>query len=218
MRKKNSTQSLVRNLLKAHDGALRKKNIRDMIGLSGDRGYGRVNIAVCSLVKAGEIVKTGYGRYRWNQDVPESKYCKKQTVSWRFMWIRTKKNDPFTARKVHEMTGIGLYTVTRYIAFLLRTGHVEKVGTEKAFKTNAPLYLIMPDKMNADVPVMRKRRKTRDLDEKMGEARSLAASFFTTSDLKISTIQSLIETTKKLNQILDECRRIALSLRKNEGD
>ena len=214
MNRNSSTQSLVRNLLKAYGEPLRKRDIRDMIGLSGENGYGRVNNAVISLVKTGEVEKTGYGRYRWKGDVLESKYCKKQTAIWRFMWIRSKKNDPFTAIKVHEMTGIGLYTVKAYITFLVRSGYLEKIGTKRAFKTKAPLYLIASEKMNTNAPVMRKRRKTHELEEKMERARFLATSFFTTVDLKTTTIQGLIETTKELGQLLEECNRMALSLRK----
>jgi len=94
MKKTAGTQSLVRNLLKAHAGVLRKSEIRDMIGFSGANGYARMNNAVQDLLKAGEIERTGHGRYQWLGKPSGGKRYQSQNRIWRFMWIRTKKMSP----------------------------------------------------------------------------------------------------------------------------
>lgn len=214
MRKTLGTITLVRNLLKAHGDVLRKSEIRDLIGLSGDNGYARVNNTVNDLVKTGELERTSYGRYRWLKEVPNAKYCKSQNKIWRFMWIRTKKGKPFTARKIHEVCGVTLFTVQRYVAFLLKSDYLEKIGKKKAYKTNAPLYLIAPDKINAKVPVMRRQRSTAEIEKYMDETRDLAARYFKTADTRLETIRELLKTTREINTILASCEQIALSLRK----
>ena len=217
MRKSLSTSGLVRNLLKAHGDVMRKIEIRDLIGLSGDGGYARVNNAVNYLVKTGEVERPSYGRYRWLKEVPDAKYCKSQNKMWRFMWIRTKKNKPFTARNIHEVCDVALYTAKQYVTFLLKKDYLEKAGKKKAYKTNAPLYLIAPDKINTEVPVMRRKRPTAKIEKYLDETRGLAAEYFRTADPKLETIRELLKTSRQINTILGNCEQIALSLRKKKN-
>ena len=133
------------------------------------------------------------------------------------MWIRTKKNKPFTVRKIHEVCDVALYTANKYVSFLLKKDYVEKVGKKKAYKTNAPLYLIAPDKINTEVPVQRRRRATAEIDKYLDETRSLAAEYFRTADTKLETIRELLETARQINTTLENCEQIALSLRKKKN-
>jgi hypothetical protein len=213
MNKALSTSKLVRNLLKSYGDVLRKNEIRDIIGLSGNKGYARVNNAVKDLVKTGEVERTGYGRYRWLKELPDAKYCKSQNKMWRFMWIRTKKSKPFTVRKVHEVCDVALYTATKYVTFLFKKNYLEKVGKKKAYKTNAPLYLIAPDKINTEVPVQRRRRETAEIEKCLDETRGLAAQYFRTADTRLETIRELLETARQINTVLENCEKIALGLR-----
>jgi hypothetical protein len=207
MRAAQGTQTRIRNLLKAHQKPLRKADIRDLIGLSGDNGYGRVNNAIRDLLSKGEVEKTGYGRYRWVKDVPVDAYCKKQSVMWRFMWIRSKKNEPFTVRDIFEMTGVALYTARTYVTFLSRNGFLLKSGRKRTLTTRAPLYLIDREKMQVEAPGMLRGRKSADIEEKLDQVRELAARFFYTADTKRETLKSLMATAREIDGLLAECIR-----------
>ena len=210
MKKTASTQSLVRNVLKSHARALRKSEIRDLIGYSGANGYAKVNNAVQDLLKVGEIERTGYGRYQWLGKPAGEKYCKSQNRMWRFMWIRTKKNEPFTVRKIHEMTGVAQDTAKKYVTFLLKDGHLENVGKKRAFKTRAPLYLIAADKISTDVPVLRRQREAAQIENLLEEVRTLAGKFFRVADTKIETIRGLLDTAWQMTVALKNCEQVAL--------
>lgn len=208
---------MVRNLLKAHAGVLRKSEIRDLIGYSGANGYAKVNNAVQDLLKAGEIERTGHGRYQWIGKPSGGKRYKSQNRIWRFMWIRTKKNEPFTVRKIHEMTGVAQDTVKKYVTFLLRKGHLEKVGKKRAFKTRAPLYLIPADKISTDVPIMQRQREAAKIESCLDEVRVLAGKFFNISDTRIETIRGLLDIARQMTIALKNCEQMALDSEKETG-
>lgn len=208
---------MVRNLLKAHAGVLRKSEIRDMIGYSGANGYARVNNAVQDLLKAGEIERTGHGRYQWLGKPSGGKRYKSQNRMWRFMWIRTKKNEPFTVRKIHEMTGVAQDTAKKYVTYLLKEGHLEKVGKKRAFKTRAPLYIIAADKMSTEVAIMQRQREAVNIEGCLDEARALAGKFFNVADTKIETIRGLLDTAQQMTAALKNCEQIALDSEKETG-
>ncbi|MDD2318412.1 MAG: hypothetical protein PHD57_13825 [Desulfobacterales bacterium] len=215
MRQASGTLTLVRNAIKTSDRALRKSEIRDLIGLSGDNGYGRVNNAVRDLVKRGEAERVGYGRYQWTRKTPDVKDFKIQNQIWRFMWIRSKKNEPFTVRMIHELTGIAHYTIRSYATFLLRSGHLERVGKKKAFKTSAPLYLIARDKMNESFPVMRRHKESSDIERLIDSAREMAAGMFQTANTSLDTIQKLLQTTRTMIRILERCEKAVAARKRN---
>jgi hypothetical protein len=214
MRAAQGTQTRIRNLLKAHQKPLRKAEIRDLIGLSGDNGYGRVNNAIRDLAARGEVEKTGYGRYRWIKDVPVDAYCKKQSVMWRFMWIRSKKNEPFTVRDIFEMTGVALYTARTYVTFLSKNGFLLKSGRKRTLTTRAPLYLIDREKMQIDAPGMLKGRKSAEIEGKLDQVRELAARFYYTADTNRETLRSLMDISTEINRLLTDCIQLTNHNRK----
>ncbi|RJP82776.1 MAG: hypothetical protein C4522_02720 [Desulfobacteraceae bacterium] len=214
MKSEKSIQSRVRSVLKAYKHPIRKNEIRDLIGLAGAKGYARVNNAVQDLVKSGAVERVSYGRYQWVGQSPDSRYYKMQTNLWRFMWIRTKKGKSFSARDVSEVTGSAHYTAQKYIGFLFKSGFIEKVGRKRAFKTNAPLYMILPDKMNATVPLMKRQSGTAAIEKYLDEVRLLSASFFQIEDTKLETIQSLKNTNARIAALLNRCEVFAFSLSK----
>ena len=215
MRQEFSIQALVRNALKTNDRALRTSEIRDLLGLSGAVGHGRVNNAISGLVKRGEVERVGYGRYRWVCKTLDSRGFKVQKQIWRFMWIRSKKNEPFTVRIIHELTGIALYTVRKYATFLLRSGYLERLGEKKAFKTPAPLYIIARDKMNESLPAMRRRRDNKSIDRGLDAVREMAACMVKNADTGMDAIQKFIETTRAMIRILEKCETAAADRKEN---
>ena len=215
MRASQGTQALIRNLLKAHKKPLRKAEIRDLIGLSGDNGYGRVNNAIRDLVQRGEIEKTGYGRYQWLNEVPVDTYCKKQSVMWRYMWIRSKKNEPFTVRDIFEMTGVAMYTARTYTTFLSKNGFLLKCGKKRTSTARAPLYLIDREKMQIKAPGMIRKRESAEVEEKLDRVRELAAQFYYTADTRKATIDSLLSISTEINGILKDCQQMRNSLGKS---
>ena len=214
MRAAQGTQTLIRNLLKAHKKPLRKAEIRDLIGLSGDNGYGRVNNAIRDLVRRGEVEKTGYGRYRWLKDVSVSVYCKKQSVMWRFMWIRSKKIEPFTVRDIFEMTGVALYTARSYVTFLSRNGFLNKSGKRRTLTAHAPLYMIDREKMQIEAPAMLKRRESVAVEQKLDRVRDLSAEFYYTADTKPKTLINLIAISSEITSLLKDCQNLSGGSRK----
>lgn len=214
MRAAQGTQTLIRNLLKAHKESLRKAEIRDLIGLSGENGYGRVNNAIRDLVSRGEVEKTGYGRYRWSKEVPVDAYCKKQSVMWRFMWIKSKKGEPFTVRDIFEMTGVAMYTARAYVTFLSRNGYLLKSGRKRTLTTRAPLYLIDREKMQVEAPGLLRKRETAEIEETLDRVRELAAGFYHTADTNLETIKSLVAVSDEMNSLMQKCEKIKESLRK----
>ncbi|WP_319405137.1 FaeA/PapI family transcriptional regulator [uncultured Desulfosarcina sp.] len=205
MRAAQGTQTLIRNLLKAHKKPLRQTEIRDLIGLSGANGYGRVNNAIRDLVRNGEIEKTGYGRYQWVKDVPVDAYCKKQSIMWRFMWIRSKKSDPFTVRDIFEMTGVAMYTARTYVTFLSKNGFLHKSGRKRTLTTRAPLYLIDREKMQIEAPGMLRRRESAEIEDTLDQVRELATQFYYTADTRPETINSLVAVSAEINGLLSNC-------------
>lgn len=217
MRAAQGTQTLIRNLLKAHKRPLRKAEIRDLIGLSGESGYGRVNNAIRDLVRLGEVEKTGYGRYRWVEAVPVDAYCKKQSVMWRFMWIKSKKGEPFSVRDIFEMTGVAMYTARTYVTFLSKNGFLRKSGRKRTLTTYAPLYLIDREKMQIEAPGMLRRRNFAEIEENLDRVRELAAEFYHVADTKPETIKQLSKISAEIAGLLKKSQPSKDGLRKTKG-
>jgi hypothetical protein len=206
--------TLIRNLLKAHQEPLRKAEIRDLIGLSGANGYGRVNNAIRDLVRRGEVEKSGHGRYKLATETKGNAHCKKQTIMWRFMWIRSKKSEPFTVREIFEMTGVSLYTAKPYVTFLKRKGFLYQSGRKKTSTAYAPLYLVDPEKMQIEAPALLKRREINKVEMNLDRIRELAARFYYTADTKPETLHSLMDISTQINRLLTDCIQSSNTLRK----
>lgn len=215
-RKPFSTQSRVRNALKANDRPMRIIQIRDLIGLEGDAGYARVNRALQGLLKSGEIERRSPGRYCWVWSVPDTEFCKKQKRMQRIMWIRTKKAQPFTARKVHELAECSIYLAKEYVTFLKRKGYLVKVGRKRTTgQAYAPTYLAVEEKLNDDWPVIRKRGKAAAVDECVEKLQALAVNFFRIEDLSAETLLNLKTTARELAEQVVRCEEIARKFKKN---
>lgn len=205
IRHATGTQTMVSNLLKAVETPMRVCEIRDTIGLSGSKGAGRVNNALRDLVRRKEVKRTHYGRYQWVGEAPKDHQCKKQRILWRYMWFRSKKRKPFTVRKVHEMTGVSLYTTKHYVTYLSRSGFLVKVGRKKSKTTYANLYIVDEARMQIAAPTMQKRQKTIEVESEMDKCRKLAATFFTVAKIEAETIKNLQEAVQEIGKILESC-------------
>ena len=205
-----STQSKVRSALKTAEQPLRIGDIRDIIGLPGADGYARVNRAIVDLIKARQVERFDRGRYRFLADRPDAEYCKKQRVMQRIMWMRSKNGNPFTARKIAELSGVSLYLTQKYIAWLMEKGVLRKEGNIQVAETAyAPLYLGDDDYLaNDDWPVMRALSKTRELDAALNEMRELAQRFFALEKLDKETLLNLQTTAARLGDLVGECGKI----------
>jgi len=194
-----SIQSLVGKALKAHK-IMRIADIRDLIGLSGAKGWARVNRAVHDLTKSGEIERWSHGRYRWvGGKKPDIRYYKKQIQIWRLMWIKTRRNEAFSVRDLHEATGVAYYTIVQYVTYLKKNGYLTPAGKRRAYKTAAPLYLVAAERMKQTDPPLKKRvRKTAEIEKRLDTVRELAAEFFRIEDTRKDTIQGLIGIADKI--------------------
>ena len=211
-----STQSRVRGLLKAINEPMRLVVIRDRLGFEGDLGYARINKAVGDLVKRGEVKKYAPGRYRWVGAVPDTEYCKKQKRMQRVMWIRSKKGEPFTARKIHELAECSIYLAKEYVTFLRKKGFIYQAGRARTTgRGYASTYLAVEEKLNSEWPVMRKQGKTAIIDECIEKLQALAVNFFRMEDISRETLLNLLTTTVELAVQVRKCEKIALGLRKN---
>jgi len=209
-----STQGRVRDALKTATAPLRVTEIRDLIGLSGEAGYNRVHRAVCDLMKARQCERVNRGMFRYIADRPESDYCKTQRVMQRVMWMRSKNGNPFTARRISELSGCALYTAQKYLGWLLEKGVVRQEGRVQVAETAyAPLYIGEEGYLvNDDWPVMRSQSKTRDLDAAMNEMREIAAQFFSIERIDAETLSNLKTLASRLGDLVEECRKIKSSL------
>lgn len=210
-----STQARVRNALKAHARPMRIAEIRDLIGLEGDKGCARVGRAIQSLLKSKEIERSDRGSYIWVNRIPDTAYCKKQQRMQRIMWIRSKTAKPFTARKVSELSECSLYLAKEYITFLRRKGYLYCAGRTRVASTGyAPTYLIPEDKLNDAFPVMRKASKAAAVNECVEKLQELAASFFRMEDMCGETLSNLRSTAHELAEQIDRCESIARKFEK----
>ena len=210
-----STQSKVRGVLRAFGEPMRIVEIRALLGFEGPAGYARVNKAIRDLVKRGEVEKCGTGKYRWAGKLPDSAYCKKQKRMQRIMWIRSKKAQPFTARKVHELAECSIYLAKEYITFLRRKGYLEQIGKKQTTgRAVAPTYRAVQETLNDPWPVMRKQGKAALIDECIEKLQALAANLFRMEDISRETLLNLKKTAHELAEQIDECEKAALGFRK----
>jgi len=208
-----STQGKVRAALQNAADPIRIPQIRDLIGLAGEEGYNRVSRAIQDLVKAKQCERTDRGLYRFVEPRPESDYCRMQRVMQRIMWMRSKNRNPFTARRIAELSGCSLYTAQKYIAWLLEKGVLRHDGRAQVATTAyAPLYLGEDAYLATDDwPVMRAQSKSRELDACMNEMREIAARFFAVEKIEEETISNLKTAVSRLGELVDLCGKIKCS-------
>jgi len=214
-----STQSKVRAALKTADRPLRIPAIRDLIGLSGQDGYDRVNRAMTDLRKARQAERVDRGLWIYAGDRPDSAYCAVQRRMQRIMWKLSKRGEAFTARGIAELSDATIWYAQQYVAFLIREGVIRKRGQTMMKTAATPLYIGEDHYLTSDDwPVMRSQSRTREMDACLLEMRELAQRFFSVENLTSQTILNLKDAASRLGFLVGECEKMKRNMRQNTNE
>ncbi|MBW2052736.1 MAG: MarR family transcriptional regulator [Deltaproteobacteria bacterium] len=170
-----STQSRTLDAIRAN-GQMTVKELQEALLLPGAKGYARISKAAQDLMKAGYVERIAPATYRYLGEPRDLDYLQTQKRMVRIIRIRTKRREPFTARKLAELSDCSADWAKRYIKRLLTSGHLEKVSYELLgpSRVKAPTYLAMDEKLNEEWPTMRRQKKTSKLDHAAKKIREMA--------------------------------------------
>ena len=172
-RRPGSTQSMLLDVARVN-GQITLKGLQSALGFEGANGYARISRAALDLMKSGHLVRVAPGTYRYVEKRTDLDYSKGQSRMVRVIRIRTKMQEPFTSRKLSELSDCSLDWSKRYVRFLFDKGLLIRVGFERAGRTKAPSYLGVEDRLNEDWPAMRRRKKTSEVDSMLEQVREKA--------------------------------------------
>jgi hypothetical protein len=178
--KKTSLQSRIREAIKA-SGRMTIRELRDLLGLEGERGYQRVAGGLRDLARAGYVERCGQGAFLWLGEPPDLVYAEKQTAMARLMSMRTRKGKPFTALDLAEVAECSADWAQRFISALKRKEFVEGVGKVKGKTSPRPMYLATEKAMQVkpeNWPGIKRQVKTRVADDRFERISDLAAGMF----------------------------------------
>jgi hypothetical protein len=152
------------------------KGLQAALELPGPKGYDRVSRAIRDLKRARFIERTGRGTYRYVGEPEDLDYTRSQKRMVRIIRIRTKRREPFTARKLSELSESSLSWAKRYIRLLVKKGYLKNVGFERIgrSKVRAPVYLADDTRLNDAWPAMRRQKKTAEIDDALSRIREMA--------------------------------------------
>lgn len=178
--KKESLQSMVREAIAAR-GRMTVRELRDLFGLEGERGYQRVAGALRDLARAGYVERCGEGAFRWLGDPPDLAYSQAQVKMARLIHIRTRKGKPFTTTDLAEVAECSADWAKRFISMLKRKGFI--LGTEHLAgkRSTRPSYLATEEALQVKPehwPGIKRKMKTRAGDKTIALLSEMAASMF----------------------------------------
>jgi len=200
--REGSTQSKVFDIIKANR-EMTVKGLQTAMNLPGQDGYNRISTACQSLKRAGSVRKSGKGTYRFVKEPGDIDYCRTQQRMIRVIRIRTKRQEPFTARVLSELTDSSLDLAKRYIVLLKKEGFIEAVGKTRVGKSNVPtpVYLANEDKLNDEWPAKRRRRKTSEMDEIVINIRDIAYRIARECEANRESIMAIDEHLKTMTDL-----------------
>lgn len=175
-----SLQSRVREAVKGA-GDMTVKQCRKVLGMEGYHAWARISGAMKDLARSGYIKKVLPATYQWVGEPTDLAYREHQLKMARYMAIRTKKNEPFSAHDVSRVTECSYDWSKRYITALKDKGLLACAGRVKGKTAPIPVYLATEAAMRVnpeDWPGIRRQQGTKIVDEVREEVRNLAASIF----------------------------------------
>ena len=201
MAKEQSIQSRVLAVIRAN-GKLSVRSLRAALGLEGEKGYARISRAAQDLEQAGYVRRVAPATYQFIGVPKDLDYAGTQRRIVRIIRIRTKRNAPFTARKLAEMAECSINWAQRYVLYLRKQGYLESVGFDRVGRcmVKAPTYLAPAEKLNDDWPAMRRISQTKLIDVKVAELREMAYQVANECSADKKTLQKL---TDQLRQMID---------------
>ena len=202
-KKEGSTQSRVLELLKLNK-EISIKELQVVLDFYGPRGWARISNAIQSLLKAGYVERVSRGTYCYKGELKDLDYCKGQNRMARVMKIKTKQMEPFTVRKIAELSDCSLNWAKRYIKFLLTKVYLKRVGFARARFTRVPIYLATDDKLYEDWPAMRRHRKTSETDKAVTSIRETAYKVGRDLQTNRESLTKAIDDTRNMLDMLNE--------------
>ncbi|MBW2062624.1 MAG: hypothetical protein JRI95_13835 [Deltaproteobacteria bacterium] len=173
--REGSTQSRTFEAIKA-SGEITIKGLQEILGMPGSKGYARISHAARDLMLAGYIERTAPATYKYVREPKDLDYAKAQKRMVRVIRIRTRRQEPITARKLSELSDCSLDWSRRYVNYLVKNGYLERTGFERVgqSKVKASVYLGVESKLNDDWPSIKRQRKTAKLDRITAKIRERA--------------------------------------------
>jgi hypothetical protein len=107
-------------------GVASVRELQQVTGLIGKRGWARVYRAMGELRKAGWLVRVGYGLYAYQEIEPRKHETLKR------IWSTVRHLRKFTAIKVRLLSGASSDHVKKYITHLRRLGYIQPAGARRS--------------------------------------------------------------------------------------
>lgn len=182
--------------------------IRRALGLDDKKGWTLVNNALRELVKTGCAEKTGKAKYKYLKEPVDDAYLKTQKRMVRIIRIRTKKQEPFTAKILSELSDCSFGWAGRYIKHLVDNGIIERAGyiRQHTRGARAPAYLADEDRLNDNWPALRRRKGTAELDSIMSDLREKAHRIAGFAKPDLESLKEVIDNASEIIALADKAR------------
>lgn len=199
-----STQSQVFEAVR-EAGEITVKALQTVLAMPGELGYARIYRTTYELMRAGYIKRSAPGTFKYVRSPKDIDYSKSQKRMIRVIRIRTRRNEPFTARILAEIADCSLNGSQRYIHFLVTKGFLARVGyyTISPNKAKMATYLALEEKLNDEWPILRRQRKTESLDKITAAIREKAFAIGRTCQVDAASFLSVRESLQALLDLVD---------------
>ncbi len=205
-----STQSKVFEAIKVA-GETTVKALQEVLAMPGELGYARIYRTTYELMRAGYINRSAPGTFKYVRSPKDIDYSKSQKRMMRVIRIRTRRNEPFTARVLSELADCSPHWSQRYIHFLVSKGLLVRVGylSTSPNKAKMPTYLALEEKLNEEWPVLKRQRKTEALDKISAEIRAKALNIGRTCQSDTSSLIEVRESVQTLLKLVEDGLSVA---------